>query len=1039
MFPSNRVDGYPAYGLPCARFENQDYMLTCLTKNVVILLAMLPTALCAQHQARIGALSKNDGLGFRKVTTVAQDSRGLIWLGTSQGLERYDGHNFVRFGNNKKADYFFPGGEVAAESLLMRNDSTFWLIADGKLYAFNSFTFASQDISDRAGVQGYFCTLKKGADGKIWTVVDDDTQQHLLCCDSTGWFRPVATSRHIRQPFTSVAPDHAGNAWWSTIADGLRLYDPKGKLLHAARPDSNIWFGTKMFFTPIYADSRGRIFVFPKSKKEIWQYHPDQRRHTVLLANMDALTYTAYKDRMGNLWFSQPQGVRCWNGGEGNSWTDFTAAMRSEMQFSAVYALFEDKAGLLWVATDNGLFKLPVGHQMFQSYFSEPGTKWGNGMRGIFQDSSGTVFLYCETGRRGLYRLDARDGTAHLLDPFDNPEDPHYGLPNAQTFIVDQKTNTAWTMADRLIRINLSTGKGAVAAEITDKSEIISRNPITRLKNGSWLLGKLLDKLIIVDVARGTQQKLTSALKTEEIAVKVTCFWENPDGSIWVGTTAGLFRFRTDGTLLERLSTQSTPALSSNHLLALHTDGAGRLWAGTFGGGLNCLETERKTGKRMLRAFTQNNGLCDDNVASILEDRQGNIWAGTYNGLACYRTQSGVFQNFFEEDGLPSNEFNYASALKGRDGQLWFGGMNGVVVFDPDAILTIPKNPPMTLTCFSRYNAGRGGVEKAHLVQVETTPFVIRPDDAWFEFGWALPNYMNPSKNQYRVRLEGLEEHWNFIGGTPSVRYNHLPAGSYTLHIKGADSRGNSAINELALPIVVQPYFYQTWWFSLLILALVAAIVFFSVRFRYLRRLEMEQMRTRIAGDLHDEVGSMLAGLAMQAEILEKKAAPADGAILLRISTISRSTVSKMRDLVWGLDSRRDLVRNLLERMQEQAAELLGPANIACRFELGALPLEKKIPVDLRQNIYLIFKEALANVVRHSTATEVQVRFGNFNGRFELSVRDNGPGAQNHDPARISTGLGLANMEMRARAIGASFRVERGSAGFCVQVTGKTI
>ncbi len=443
----------------------------------------------------------------------------------------------------------------------------------------------------------------------------------------------------------------------------------------------------------------------------------------------------------------------------------------------------------------------------------------------------------------------------------------------------------------------------------------------------------------------------------------------------------------------------------------------------------------------MLRAFTHDNGLCDDNVAGILEDDQGNIWAGTYNGLACYRTRSGVFKNFFEEDGLPSNEFNYASALKDRNGRLWFGGMNGVVVFDPKTTLTIPKNPPITLTYFSRYNAGKGGLEKLHRVHAgaQAEPFMIGPNDAWFEFGWALPNYMNSPKNQYSVRLEGLEEHWNFIGGTPSVRYNRLPAGSYVLHIKGADSKGNPGINELALPIVVQPYFYQTSWFYLLVLAFVAVGMFWVARIRFQRRLEMERIRTRIASDLHDEMGSMLAGLAMQAEILEKNATPDNSAKLRRISAISRSAVSKMRDLVWGLDSRRDRVRNLLERMQEQAAELLGPAGISVRFELGSLPLEKEIPVDVRQNLYLIFKEALSNVIRHSSATEVLVRFGNFGGRFELAVCDNGQAPRNHALERTSTGFGLSNMEMRARAIGCSFSVERKTDGFRVQVTGKTI
>jgi signal transduction histidine kinase len=143
-----------------------------------------------------------------------------------------------------------------------------------------------------------------------------------------------------------------------------------------------------------------------------------------------------------------------------------------------------------------------------------------------------------------------------------------------------------------------------------------------------------------------------------------------------------------------------------------------------------------------------------------------------------------------------------------------------------------------------------------------------------------------------------------------------------------------------------------------------------------------------------------------------------------------------MRDLVWGLDSRRDRVRNLLERMQEQSAEILNPADIAWQLDLGDLPIEKKIPVDVRQHLFLIFKEALTNTVRHSKATEVVVRFGNFDGRFELSVRDNGPF---QEPKTAGTGLGLANMEMRARKIGGRLTVQHSAAGFCVRLQMRAI
>lgn len=309
-------------------------------------------------------------------------------------------------------------------------------------------------------------------------------------------------------------------------------------------------------------------------------------------------------------------------------------------------------------------------------------------------------------------------------------------------------------------------------------------------------------------------------------------------------------------------------------------------------------------------------------------------------------------------------------------------------------------------------------------------PIVIAPTDDWFEFGWALPNYFKPAQHQYYVWLEGLEKDWSSLGSRPSVRYNRLPAGDYTLHVRSVDSRGNLSTGELAIPILVRPFFYQTWWFYLLMCAATGALVFFAARYRLLRRLDMERLRNRIAGDLHDEVGSMLAGLAMQAELLELSAPPKEGARLHQISTVSRAAVSKLRDLVWGLDSRRDRMKDLLDRMREQAAELLSPAGILCHFEVGKLPLDKNIPVDVRQHLFLIFKEALTNVLRHSQTKAVFVRIGNTDGHLELVVRDPGP-AKATTPH--TNGFGLVSMAMRARKLGARLEVSR-EAGYEVRV-----
>ena len=1000
----------------------------------------MPLLLTAQRLPKPDALTMEDGLGFRDLKAIAQDSRGLMWIGTTQGIERYDGRQFVKYGSDGQASFPFPADNVSDENMLMVNDSSLWVLADEVLFELNLYTHKTTNLSEAASLKGGVFTLRQGTDGTFWIVTDDGWVQRLLRYEGYNRFQQVATAQHLRMPFNDVAIDTTGNVWWSTNAEGLRQFSPSGDLLHEVKPDSINWFGTKIYYTNISTDSRGRLFVFPKSKNEIWRYRPETRRYDVLAGNLSTKVYTHLEDTRGNIWFAMFDGLLRWS--PSGEWTDFSATLRSSLQFTNIRHLYEDRTHLLWIATDNGLLRFPIGRDIFQNHLTVPGAEWGNAMRGIFADNEGQVYALCENGQKGLHRLGNGQQKDSLLISYQDYSSLAVTMSYAFNIVFDKNKNAAWTLNDHLLKINMNNHQCSVVENFNGIFSKVKRNPICLLRDGKILLGSELDKLTLYDPKSHQYSSFFPGGTGSLPSTNPLVILEDAHGLIWVGTTSeGLFCFNRKGEMLAHFTTKTKPALGKDHVLALHDDKSGKLWVGTFGGGLNWLELPKDlTGFKNLsglsiKIFTQKEGLSDNNVVSILEDEEGNIWAATYNGLSCYRVTEGVFRNFYEEDGLSNNEFNYASFFKDEQGGMWFGGMNGVNYFDPKDILQAEQNPPLCLTGFTKYNSRTDSTLVQVLGNQPAGRFIISPSVSWFQFSWALPNYFKPDKNYYYVRLEGLDEDWSYLGSTPFVRYNKLPPGDYVLHIKGSDSKGNWSEGELAVPITVRPFFYQTWWFYLLVLVLVGGIGYGISRFRHSRLLEMERMRTRIASDLHDEVGSMLSGLSMQAELLEFSVAEKDRHRLHYISDISHSAVSKMRDLVWSIDSRRDKVKNLLDRMREQAADLLQPRDITCRFELGDLPLEKKLPVDMRQHLFLIFKEALNNVTRHSNATEVTVRFGNFGGRFEMSIHDNGDLPQKD---RVSTGLGLSNMEMRAGKLGAKLEVDK-SIGFSVQLQMKAI
>lgn len=235
----------------------------------------------------------------------------------------------------------------------------------------------------------------------------------------------------------------------------------------------------------------------------------------------------------------------------------------------------------------------------------------------------------------------------------------------------------------------------------------------------------------------------------------------------------------------------------------------------------------------------------------------------------------------------------------------------------------------------------------------------------------------------------------------------------------------------LSIPINVKQIFYKTWWFILLAFCAAFLLGYSMFRYRLNQVIAMEGLRTKISSDLHDDVGSMLSGLAMQTELLEINANEADKFKLQKIATISRGAVSQMRDLVWSIDSRRGTVEDLVERMRELAEELLLPMDIAFQIEAAnILSPNKKLAAEIKQNMFMIYKEALTNSLKHANATHVDIALSNTNKGCMLSIKDNGT----NTPCTKYTGLGLSNMAFRADKMRAQLHFEKEN-GFGVILT----
>ena len=999
----------------------------------LIWFSWVPCLLFGQTLGRVDALTADQGLSFRDVTGIVQDDWGMMWFGTKQGLDRYDGHRFTSFNDDPGNPNFLPGKEILEGSLILRPDSSLWMIADGRLCVLDLRNYRSRTIPVRPGdpcsLQGKAVAIDQGKYGELWIVSQREGQQFLQEYRADSCFALVDTLQTRYQGFVSLATDTLGNVWCSSEVEGLSLYGPQGRKLPAMRPDSFEWYGRQLFFTLSFIDRNNEHFLFPKSRNEVQRF--DDRTGTFqTFLPLPSVVYHGLHDSQDDYWFAtRDQLFRLEGDGE---LVDLSPSLRAVLDFSQIRGLYEDRTHILWVATNNGLLKMPVKRELFQTYLQDDQAGWGHAIRGFTEDAAGNVYFICESGG-SIYRLPGGHGPAEKLE-LPGQQLGRFGVLEHVRNLVYQAEGEYLYMANHhLMRVRLADGHLEKLEAMDAFLNPVLPNPLISLSDGRLLMGYELNKLACYDPVADRAEALFPESKRQERSAETKCLFEDSQQKLWIGTVdQGLYCLDRHGAIEAHYTTSSRPLrLWNDHILAIAEDQAGNIWAGTFGGGLHCI---RREGDR-IDVFQKKDGLCDDNVVGILPYDDHYLWISTYEGLSCFDLQTQQFQNYFAEDGLTHDEFNYTAYFRSCQGAYYFGGLNGVNAFRPEQMLGQELNPPLCLARLLKYDQRRDSLSIRSSGFSQPAKVQLGPHDSYFQLEWMLPNFLKPSNNQYYTWLEGIEEDWTFQGATPFIRYNRLPAGHYTLRIKGADSRGNWSERELAVLIEVKPFFYRTRWFLLLAGASTGLLIFALFQYRLQELLRMERMRVRISSDLHDDVGSLLSGLAMQAEMMELEASPRDKQKLRDLSDLARQILAQMRDLVWSIDARRDRALDLTERMREFAEEVLLPGDFTFEFQVGELPGQKKLPVEVRQHLYLIFKEAINNIVKHSNGNHVVIGIGNEGPYFELSIADNGRSGSN---PRQTTGLGLANMRMRAGKIGATLEIDRDT-GFEVRLRRKAL
>ncbi len=986
-------------------------------------------------------LSEQNGLSKGVVNCMLQDRFGFLWFGTEDGLNRYDGYTFRVFRN-------IPGDTNSLSdnniwSLFEDHDGNLWIgTQDGELNCFNpeSEKFEHFITATDKTLKGNSITcVYRDKKDILWlgTYKGGLYRVDIKKGSVLNWMPDPGDKSSLSNAFvTSIYEDPGENLWIGTY-NGLCLlnkdspghpftrfyHDPADvnsltdnivwKIFPSKTDKEHIWVCTYNGLT--YVNTRKKILtgIVPDGN------NPDKFSRSISsicedFTGIDKCLWAGTYDGLVKIRFygelsdfivkPNPDSVLRTNKNLVKSyrWTN-ESGNQSSINNNHINNLLIDRSGVLWISGQEGIDYYPGLKDKFNSWAQHNYENSGFEMTGLRD-----VQAICETGKdliwigtnQGMFAL-SKSGDNYHLAGF-----PEFSKINIWSMAAGND-NGLWigTYGSGLEYFNpdskkIKTWKG----NWFDSSNIGNSyvRAVHQDKSGSvWVglwgvgLNRLNPETGIINRWHHESDNARS-LSYDDVWV----IYEDSRGRIWIGTYGGglnLFTSADGGSFLKWSFSPDDPnGLSSNNILSIcesrvnKNDDNTILWIGTTRG-LNKLivnnKLNGKTGTQgVFEAFPSPEDFQTNSINTIEEDNKGHLWIGTNNGLVEFDPAKGILETYTVFDGLKSNEINPNSACKSKAGEIFLGSVEGLNVFNPDSIYHSTYDPPVMFTDFQVFNQAVPIRSDSPLRSsiITSKEVVLSYNQNVFSFQFAALDYNAPEVNQYAYKMEGFDNDWIYSGTRRYVTYTNLNPGKYTFKVKATNSDGiwNKSFSQIS--VIVTPPFWGTLWFRGLLLLTIMGILYSVYRFRLNRLLELERLRTKIASDLHDDIGSALTRISLESELLNTNSDPEgrkEG--LKRIGDMSREIISSMSDVVWSIDSRNDSIEDLVNRMKDFSFSLASLRNTRVIFETGNLNMQKKLKVDLRQNIYLIFKEAMNNTVKYSKSEEIKVELKNRDGEFE--------------------------------------------------------
>lgn len=993
-----------------------------------------------------------DGLARDFVNRIRQDSHGYIWFCTTEGISRFDGYTFANYGLSDGLPH-----RIVSDVLETRNGEYLFATQGGIVQldlertdpASSQFVAILLDAGDDASRS--VTRLVEDPDGSIWA----GTAGGLFRLSKTeGRWRSERIKTEIDgkkdvdlTSINTLLIDRSGILWVGSAQLGVFRRRTDGTFDRFTEKNGLAQNG----ISDIFQDKSGRVWIGTGNGLTLLVDDPTPGENVaerVYLERDGLLTNfieTIFESSDGRIWVGTRGGLNLLNEPRANSGRSFIGyTPENGLQHVRITTIMEDTDRNLWLGAESGgAVKMPlVG---FTSYFGADGLGTARITQILSGPNNEPYFLTTRSGSLTPPIINRFDGRSMVNETPPSLENSTLSWGWNDLIAYDDKAGEWWIgTASGVYRYSARGDlSSASLLKVYTVADGLDDNYIFRVwldaERNVWISTIGGDSHTIVHrLSRETGQITTFDIIDKTIESAATAFADGNDDSVWIGLySGGLLRYK-NGKMSRLTSAEGVPI---GFVRDLFVDSKKRLWICTSIGGVGRID-DISVEKPAITSMTVRDGLSSDQVTSAIEDSFGRIYFGTGRGIDRFDPDSGRMQHFTTADGLADNFINVSTAMK--DGTLWFGTLYGLSRFapQPDRQRTSPK----ILISNVSVNGKRRSVGELGKAEIQLPD--LDSNENQIEIDFVSLNFAAGERLSYQYRFGG-DENWSTPSLDRKVTLPNLSSGRFQFEVRAVNSAGQFSEQPARVSFRVLSPIYWRWWFIAIAAILLLMLVYGSYSYRTARlrdvnaaledarlaeeRLrisreeriaELESVRSRIATDLHDDIGASLTQIAVLSEVAQSQSRRGSSAEepLIKISDVSNELVGTMSDIVWSINPAKDHLSDLSQRMRRFAADILAARSIKFHFTGSGVAHEVVIGSNLRREVFLIFKESINNVVKHSNAKNVWANLDVSNGRLSLSIKDDGKGFEASDDYD-NVGNGLTSMARRSRVLGGEFSV----------------